>query len=81
MSELSEYENLSLKKLDKAIRSGLWSDEGLVQLIELEGAYLNVMSVPDYSKAKKISDVAARKDTFYRKNRTIFNTKYVIDNY
>lgn len=77
---LSDYEELSLKKLDEAIKSERWSNEGLVQLIELAGAYLNIFSVPDYKDARKISDVAARKDTATRKNRTIFNTKFVIDN-
>lgn len=77
---LSEYEELSLKKLDEAIESERWSNEGLVQLIELAGAYLNVISVPEYAKKRNISDVAARKDTATRKNRTIFNTKFVIDN-
>lgn len=78
--ELSEYEKLSIKRLSERILEGKWSDEGLVKLIERAGDYLNLKTVPDYSKAKGISDVAARKDTCYRKNITILNTKFVIDN-
>jgi hypothetical protein len=80
MIQLSQYEELSLQKLGESIHKGKWSNEGLVKLIELAGDFLNIKTVPEYAKEKGISDVAARKDTFYRKNRTIFNTKFVIDN-
>ena len=81
MPQLSQYEDLSLKKLGESIHQGKWTNDGLVKLIELAGDFLNIKTVPEYAKEKGISDVAARKDTFYRKNRTIFNSKFVIDNY
>ena len=79
--QLSDYEIKSLQKLGESIQQGKWSNEGLVKLIELSGDFLNLKTVPDYSRFVGISDVAARKDTFYRKNVTIFNSKFIIDNY
>ena len=35
--QLTEYEQASLLKLNKAIIEGRWSDRGLVELIKLEG--------------------------------------------
>lgn len=78
--QLSEYELKSLRKLEEAIRSNRWSNEALVKLIKLAGEYLNIKTVPDYAKGKGISYVAARKDTFHRKNSDIFGVKFVIDN-
>lgn len=79
--QLSEYENNSLKKLGESIHQGKWSNNGLVQLIELSGDFLNIKTIPDFSKQNNISYVAASKDTLHRKNITIFNTKFVIDNF
>lgn len=79
--QLSDYENKSLQKLGESIHSGRWSNDGLVKLIELAGDYLNLKTVPDYAKANSISDVAARKNTKHRENRSIFNVKFVIDNF
>lgn len=78
--QLSDYETKSIQKLGESIHAGRWSNEGLVKLIELAGDYLNLCTVPDYAKNNHISDVAARKNTAHRKNKVIFNTRYVIDN-
>lgn len=78
--QLTEYEKKSLLKLNKAIIEGQWSNNGLVELIKLEGQYLNLMTIPDYSAAHKISYPAAQKSTRQRKNEKLFNTKYIIDN-
>jgi hypothetical protein len=78
--QLSDYETKSIQKLGESIHSGRWSNDGLVKLIELAGDYLNLCTVPDYAKINHISDVAARKNTAHRKNKVIFNTRYVIDN-
>lgn len=53
MNQLSQYEILALKKLGEAIQHGRWSNEGLVQLIELAGDYLNLQTIPAYALAKK----------------------------
>lgn len=52
MIELSQYEILALQKLNESIQQGKWSNEGLVQLIELAGDYLNLQTIPDYVLAK-----------------------------
>ncbi len=77
MSQLSEYENLSLHKLGKSIVEGRWTNDGLVQLIELAGAYLNLQNIPDYAKDRNLSYNGVKKTRTIRK---IFNTKFVIDN-
>lgn len=77
MTELSQYEILSLKKLGESIQSGKWSNEGLVQLIELAGDYLNLQTIPDYANAHKLSYNGVKKT---RTIREIKGIKFVIDN-
>lgn len=81
MSQLSDYELRSLNKFCKAVEEEKWSNEGLIQLIERCGSFLNLESVPDFSASNKISDRAARNDTATRKNRKIFNVNFVYDNH
>ena len=52
-------------------------NESLTKLIELAGGYLNLKTIPDYAKAKKMSYNGVKKT---RKILTLFNTKFVIDN-
>lgn len=77
MNQLSQYEILALKKLGEAIQHGRWSNEGLVQLIELAGDYLNLQTIPAYALAKKLSYNGAKKTRTIRK---IKGVKFVIDN-
>ena len=74
---MTEYELNSLNKLGEAIESGKWSNEGLVQLIKLAGEHLNLMTIPAYAKANKMSYPGVRD---YRKIEKLFNVKFVIDN-
>jgi hypothetical protein len=78
--ELSEYEINSLNKLEKTIVSGQWSNDGLVKLIELAGEYLNISTISNYAKKNNMQYQGAMKDTAYRKNVTIFDVKFIIDN-
>lgn len=78
MSQLSEYEQLSLKRLEIAILEDRWSDEALVKLIKLAGEYINIMSVSEYAKKNNISYPGARKNAATRKNIELFNTKFII---
>jgi hypothetical protein len=57
-------------------RCELTNDE-LVQLIEHIGSYFNIATIPDYANANKMSYNGVKK---FRTIKTIFNTKYVIDN-
>ncbi|OFX52332.1 MAG: hypothetical protein A2066_00120 [Bacteroidetes bacterium GWB2_41_8] len=77
MSNLSEYEKLTLIELGQSIVQDRWSNEGLVQLIELAGGYLNLQTIPDYAAAKKLSYNGVKKT---RNIREIHGIKWVIDN-
>ena len=77
MTKLSEYERLALTKLGESIHSGRWSNDGLVQLIELSIEYLNPISLQEYADNNGISYNAAKKRNVAIK---ILNQKYVIDN-
>jgi len=75
--QLSEYEEEILNKLGESIQAGKWSNDGLVQLIELVGGFLNLQTIPDYAKRNKISYNGAKK---FRKVVEIFGVKFVVDN-
>lgn len=77
MSELSQYEKLALQKLGESIQQGKWNNDGLVQLIELAGDYLNLMTIPTYAKANELTYNGVKKT---REIREIFKVKFVIDN-
>lgn len=75
--DLSDYETNSLQKLGDAIQKGKWSNDGLVQLIELSGLFLNLQTISDYAKNNNISYNGVKKS---RKIKTLFGVKFVIDN-
>jgi hypothetical protein len=75
--ELTDYEQLSLNKLGDSIQNGKWSNEGLVQLIELCATYLNAKPIGQYAKENKISYNGAKK---CRDVRVIAGVRMVIDN-
>ena len=77
MIQLSDYEQKSLQKLGETIQSGKWTNAGLVQLIELCGDFLNIKTIPDYAKETGVSYNGVKK---FRKIKTIFNVKFVIEN-
>lgn len=77
MNKLSEYELLSLKKLGQSIQSGKWSNDGLVQLIELSGEFLNLQTIPDYAKSRNLSYNGVKKTRIIKE---IKGVKFVIDN-
>lgn len=57
--------------------NGELSNDDLVQIIELAGSYLNIRTLPDYAKENNMSYNGVKK---FRTVKTIFNTKFVIDN-
>ena len=75
--QLTDYEKNSLNKLGESIQSGKWTNEGLVQLIEMSGGYLNLQTIPDYCRSNNISYNGAKKGRLIQR---IFNVKFVIDN-
>ena len=74
---MTDNEQLMLKKLEKHILEKGVSNEFLVQLIELSGSYLNLMTIPRYAKANGISYNGAKK---FRNAIKLFNVKFIIDN-
>ena len=76
MSNLSKYELLALQKLGESIHEGKWSNDGMVQLIELIGDFLNPLSIQAFADAHGISYQAARK----HKQTIILGDKKIIDN-
>ena len=52
-------------------------NDSLVQIIELCGNYLNLQTIADYAKKNNLSYNGVKK---CRTIKTIFNTKFVIDN-
>lgn len=77
MTELSQYELLAIRKLNESIVNGKWSNDGMVQLIELIGDYLNLQTIPDYAKSQDLSYNGVKKT---RKIQLIKGVKFVIDN-
>jgi hypothetical protein len=77
MKKLSEYEQLALNKLGESIHDGKWSNEGLVQLIELSRGFLNLITLQEYADKNKISYNGAKKRNI---SIELFGQKYVIDN-
>lgn len=53
-------------------------NDSLVQIIELCGSYLNLQTIADYAKNNDLSYNGVKK---CRTIKTIFNTKFVIDNF
>ena len=56
---------------------GELSNNDLVQLIEVAGAFLNLQTIPDYANSKGLSYNGVKN---HREIIEIFNTKFVIDN-
>lgn len=77
MNQLSEYENKALHKLGESIHDGKWSNEGLVQLIELAAQYLNLQTIQEYadSKGKTYNGIKKTKEI-----KIVLGKKYIIDN-
>jgi len=63
--------------ISEKVETGQLSNESLVQICELVGAYLNLCSISDYAKANNLSYNGVKKT---RKIVTLFNQKFVIDN-
>lgn len=53
MTQLTQYEILALQKLGESIHQGKWSNDGMVQLIELVSEYLNLSQFPIMQKKRE----------------------------
>lgn len=77
MNQLTEYEQNALNKLGESIQLGKWSNDGMVQLIELVGDFLNLQTIPNYAKNHKLSYNGVKKTRTIIKIKCV---KFVIDN-
>lgn len=77
MSKLSEYELNSLNKLGSSIQSGKWSNEGLVQLLELCSDYLNLTTLAEYARRNNLTYNGAKKRNLTKR---ILGINFVVDN-
>ena len=69
-AKLSEF-------LDYKMQDGSFTNNDLVQFIEQAGMYLNLKTIPKYSKDNNISYNGAKK---CRNVVKIFDVKFIIDN-
>lgn len=76
---MTDYELNSIQKFGESVHNGKWSNNGLVQLIELAGRFLNIETLPKYAANQKISYNGA-KMRYKTKGKTIFGAKFIIDN-
>ena len=77
MKQLTEYEQLALNKLGQSIHEGKWTNDGLVQMLELCTEYLNPIPMLEYAKKHGISYNGLKKQN---KAVKIFNQNFIIDN-
>ena len=63
--------------LTEKTMNGELSNNDLVQLIEVAGAFLNLKTISDYAKENNLSYNGAK---HFRKTIEIFKTKFIIDN-
>ncbi|MFO7864507.1 MAG: hypothetical protein R6U85_10935 [Salinivirgaceae bacterium] len=75
--QLSKYEEDSINKFGKSVQNGQWSNEGLLQLIEVAGNFLNLQTIPRYQEKTGMSYNGVKD---YRNVHKIFGVKMVIDN-
>lgn len=75
--KLSDFEINKLNELGESIQNGKWSNDGLVQLIELSAGFLNLKTIPKYAKDSGISYNGAKK---HREVKEIIGVKFIIDN-
>jgi hypothetical protein len=77
MEKLTEYEILALNKLGETIHNGKWSNEGMVQCVELLLEFLNPIPISEHQKQTGLSYNGIKKQKQYVK---ILGKKYILDN-
>jgi hypothetical protein len=75
--QLSDYELRALNKLGQTLYENKWSNEGMVQLIELVSTYLNLETIQQYADkvGKTYNGIKKTKHIV-----EILGHKFVIDN-
>ena len=63
-------------RIDELAMQGVFSNDQLVQIIELLGGYLNLMTISEYAKSHNLSYNGVKNN---RQIINLFGNKYVID--
>ena len=63
-------------RIDELAMKGVFSNDQLVQIIELLGGYLNLMTISEYAKSHNLSYNGVKNN---RQIINLFGNKYVID--
>ena len=66
------------QQIAKGAQSDALTNDDLVQIIELCGAFLNLQTIADYARSHAISYNGAK---HYRKVHQLFGVKFIIDNH
>lgn len=68
---------LVLNRLSELVNNGEIDNDGLVQIIELAGSFLNLKTRSAYSKDNGLSYNGAKN---FRQNIELFGVKFIVDN-
>jgi hypothetical protein len=77
MSETRKNTDKLLQFISEKYEKGHLDNDSLIQLIALAGDYLNLRTIQTYADEHGMSYNGVKK---FRKIKTLFGTKYVIDN-
>jgi hypothetical protein len=73
--ELSDYEKKAVNKFAEACHNGLWSSDGLSELLKVISDYGNVEPLNTYCKSRSL-----HYNTVKKKAITFGSKKFIIDN-
>jgi hypothetical protein len=73
---MTEFELLSINRIEHAIYDGRLSNDGMIKIIKLFECYLNPLSIQEFANRYGISYQGARK----HKQTILFRQKFIIDN-
>lgn len=74
---MTDRERHIINGIEKEIHTAGVSNDFLVQLIEVGGSHLNLMTISAYAKANQLTYNGVKKS---REVRELFEVKFVIDN-
>ena len=77
MNKTVENTNKLCEFISNKFKNGELNNDSLVQIIELCGQYLNLLTISDYAKTNNMSYNGVKNN---RKIIKLFNVKFVIDN-
>ncbi len=77
MTNIKENNAKLINFVSTKFECGEIDNDGLLELIKLSGAYLNIQTIPDYARDNRLSYQGVK---VTRRIEKVFNVKFVIDN-